>query len=125
MKLRRRWVILAVVVVLAIAWVGLLDRAAPISYYRVVDAQTLVVGSLTGRGAWTRLTSVAETPTAVTVTVSSLSAPLPGTAEGYSLELVVKLHEPLGGRPVVDGSDGEKVQRTRCLLPGYFAPGCV
>jgi hypothetical protein len=125
MKLRRRWVILVVVVVLAIAWVRLLDRAMPISYYRVVDAQTIVLGSLTGRGAWTRLTSVAETPTAVTVTVSSLLAPLPGTAEGYSLELLVKLHDPLGSRPVVDGSNGDTVARTRCLLPGYFAPGCV
>jgi hypothetical protein len=125
LRLRRRWLILAVVMVLAIAWVGLLDRAMPISYYRVVDPQTLVVGSLTGAGAWTRLTSVAETPAAVTVTVSSLSAPLPGTAAGYSLELVVKLHDPLGSRPVVDGSNGDTVSRTRCLLPGYFAPGCV
>ncbi|OGN80893.1 MAG: hypothetical protein A2X23_06550 [Chloroflexi bacterium GWC2_73_18] len=124
LRFRRRWLVVAVVVVLVVAWVRALDRAMPIEYYRVVDAQTVVVGSLTGAGAWTRLTSVVETPAAVTVTVSSLQAPLPGAGAANLLELVVKLHDPLGSRPVIDGSDGENVPRTRCLPPWYLAPGC-
>jgi hypothetical protein len=125
LRLRRRWLVLALVVVLVLVSARLLDRAVPIMYYRVTEARTVVVGTLTGPGAWTRLSSVVETPSTVTISVSALQAPLPGTDVGYTLELVVKLQDPLGTRSVVDSSSRAQVQRTRCLPPSYFAPGCV
>ena len=81
---RRRWIALAVVLVLVFAAVRLLTGASWIYYYRVVDDQTLVVGTVTGPGAWTRVTSVTETPSTVTITVSSLLIQLgPGRSPRY------------------------------------------
>ena len=123
---RRRWIAVAVVLILVIATVRLLDGASWIYYYRVVDAQTLVVGTVTGPGAWTRVTSVTETPATVTITVSSLLIRLgAGTAVGIPVESVAKLHDPIGSRTVIDGSSGLPVLRTRCLPPAYSAPGCT
>ena len=126
-RLRRRWMALAVVVVLLVVMaVRLLDNASWVSYFRVVDDQTLVVGTVTGPGAWTRVTSVIETPSTVTITVSSLLIQLgPGTAVGVPVESVASLRDPLGSRTVIDGSSGLAVVRTRCLPPAYLAPGCV
>ena len=127
LKLRRRWVA-ALVIVLAVTVVAVrsLDSASWIYYYRVVDEHTLVVGTVTGPGAWTRVTSVAETPSTITITVSSLEFRLgPGTAVGVSVESTAKLRDPIGSRTVIDGSSDLPVQRTNCLPPVYFAPGCT
>ena len=71
-RLRRRWIAVAVVLVLLVTAVRLLDRASWIYYYRVIDDRTLIVGTITGPVAWTRITSVGETPSTVTITVSSI-----------------------------------------------------
>ena len=115
-----------IVLVLAVAAVRALDSASWIFYYRVVDDRTLVVGTVEGPGAWTRVTSVAETESTVTINVSSvLFRPGPGTAEGIPVETVVNLRDPIGGRTVIDGSGSTSVPRTRCLPPAYLAPGCT
>lgn len=125
-KSRRRWIGVAVALALVVAAVRLLDSTSWIYYYRVVDAQTLVVGTVTGPGAWTRVTSVTETPATITITVGSLLIQLgPGTAVGIPVESVARLHDPIGSRTVIDGSSGLPVLRTRCLPPAYSAPGCT
>ncbi len=126
-RLRSRLlVVLAAVVVLAVAAVRALDSVSSITYYRVIDDRTLVVGTIEGPGAWTRVTSVAETPSTVTITVSSLLfQPGAGEAVGVFVESTATLHDAIAGRTVIDGSSGLPVQRTHCLPPSYFAPGCV
>ena len=71
-RLWRRWVaVVAVILVLAVA-------------------ATLVVGTVTGPGAWTRVTSVTESPSTVTITVSSLLVQLgPGAAVGVPAKSTV------------------------------------
>ena len=122
---KRRWIVVAAVVLFVIVSVRALDRATPIDYYRIVDQQTLVVGTMTGTASWTRVAGVAETPSTITITVSSLNAPVPGTDVGYRLELTVELVAPIGSKTVVDGSSGGIVTLTRCLPPTYLAPGCT
>jgi hypothetical protein len=125
-RVRRRWITVAVVLLLVIVAVRLLDGASWIYYYRVVDDRTLVVGTITGPGAWTRVTSVTETPATVEITVNSLVVQLgPGTAVGVPVESFAMLHDPIGSRTVIDGSSGLPVPRTRCLPPAYSAPGCL
>ena len=97
-----------------------LDHATPIYYYRVLDQQTLVIGTDGGAPSWTRVTGVTETPSTITITVGSLPS-----AAGDALEIVVKLSDQLGTRIVLDGSSGTPVRRTRCLPPSYFAAGCT
>jgi hypothetical protein len=124
-KLRRRWVIVALIVVLVFVGYRLLDSATWIAYYRVVDERTLLVGTVSGPGAWTRVTNVAETPATVAITVSSFFVQLgPGTAEGIAYESVAQLRDPLGDRTVIDGSSGLPVQRATCPPPAVFAPSC-
>ena len=123
---RRRWIVVAVVLLLVASAVRLLDGASWIYYYRVVDDRTLAVGTTTGRGAWTRVSSVVETPTTVTITVSSFLLQLgAGTGAGVPVESIVKLRDPIGSRSVIDGSSGQPVVRTRCPWPSYLAPGCT
>jgi hypothetical protein len=106
-RLRRRWIALAVIPVLVVVAVRLLDSASWIYYYRIVNDQTLVVGTVEGPGAWTRVTSIDETPSTITVTVSSLLVRLgAGTSVGIPVESVAKLHDPLRDRTVVDGNSG-------------------
>ncbi|MGH2967143.1 MAG: hypothetical protein ACRDMH_17430 [Solirubrobacterales bacterium] len=125
-RLRRRWIAVGVVLVLVVTAVRLLDSACWIYYYRVVDDRSLVVGTVEGPGALTRVTSVIETPSTVTITVSSFLVRLgAGTAVGIPVQSVAKLHDPIGSRTVLDGSSGLPVVRTRCLPPSYFAPGCT
>ena len=126
-RLWRRWVVVAVtVLVLAVVAVRSLDSPSWIYYYRVVDEHTLVVGTVAGPGAWTRVTSVIETPSTVTITVSSLLVQLgPGSAAGVPVESTAKLRDPIASRTVIDGSSGLPVQGTHCLPPSYFAPGCT
>ena len=106
-RLRRRWIALLVVLGLVVAVVRSADGTLWINYYRFVDEHTLVVGTVAGPGAWTRITSVIETPSTITITVSSLLVRLgAGTAVGIPVESVAKLHDPRGDRTVVDGSSG-------------------
>jgi hypothetical protein len=124
-RLRRRWVVLALVAALAFVGYRQLDTATWIYYYRVVDDHTLLVGTVSGPGASVRVTDVAETPTTVTITVTSFFFQLgPSTAMGVSYESVAKLIDPIGGRTVIDGSSGLSVQRATCPPPAYFAPVC-
>lgn len=125
-RLRRRWVVVALVAVLVFTGYRLLDSATWIYYYRAVDDQTLLVGTISGPGAWVRVTNVTETPATVTITVSNLFIQLgPGTALGVPYESVAKLHDPLGSRTVMDGSSGLPVQRAHCPPPAVFAPVCT
>ena len=82
-RVRRRWITVAVVLLLVVMAIRALDSASWIQYYSVVDDQTLVVGTTEGPVAWTRVTNITETPSTVTITVSSLLIRLgPGTAVG-------------------------------------------
>ena len=82
-KVRRRWIVLAIVAILVFTAYRMLDARSAIDYYRVVDPQTLMVGTGEGRGAWTRVTSVIETPATVAITVTSFWFQLgPSTEEG-------------------------------------------
>lgn len=124
-RLRRRWVVLALVAAVVFTGYRLLDTATWIYYYRVVDDHTLVVGTVSGPGAWARVTSVTETPTTVTIIASNFFFQLgPSTAEGVGYESVAKLRDPIGGRTVIDGSSGLSVQRATCPPPAIFAPVC-
>jgi hypothetical protein len=95
----------------------------PIYYYRVVDNHTIVVGSTTGPGSWTRVAGVSESTAVVTVSVSSLVVPLAGYGGGFA-EFTVTLAGPIGSRSLVDGSSGLTIPRTTCLPPAFLAPGC-
>jgi hypothetical protein len=125
--LRRRWWVLALVAggLLLIAAIGAFDRPTRIEYYRVTAPTSIVIGVTSGRATWTRIVEVAETASAVTITVKSVEVPLPQTPLGVGLELAVALHDPLGDRSIVDGTDGNVAVQTRCIPPLYFAPGCV
>jgi hypothetical protein len=119
----------AIATVIAFAVVGfaavkLLDRPAALYYARPVDNHTLAIGTVTGPGTWTRVTAVQETSDRIVITVSSLSAPLPGAGDDLN-ELLVQLAEPIGARIVTDASTGLVVPRTSCLPPAYLAPGCT
>ena len=115
MVIRRRWrrlLAAGVVFVLVILSVRALDSASTIAYYRVVNDQTLSVGTIEGHNAWTRVTALDESPTSVTITVSSFLFQLgPGTADGVPVVTEVKLHDPIGTRAVVDGSSGLSVNQ--------------
>jgi hypothetical protein len=123
--LRRHWVVLAAVLILAVAAFRLLDRPSQIFYYRVADDCTLAVGTSEGVGAWTWITDLSETPSTVTITVSSLYVRLgPATDSAVWVESLAKLGDAIGGRTVIDGSSGIPVVRTRCVPPAYLAAGC-
>ncbi len=122
-KPRRRWVVLAAVALLVFASIRFLDRPTPIDFYRIVDPQTLGIDTTTGPGTWTRVTSVAETDSSVTVVVSAIRIQL-GPAEdtlGF-VELTVKLSSPIAGRTVVDGSNGQPVSPARGPWPPQLGP---
>ena len=109
-RLRPRWLVVPIAVALIFLFVRALDQPAPIFYYHVVDDRTLIVGSVTGSGTWTRIVSVSETESSITVSIGSLRAPLPGTG-GEIVELTVRLQAPLGERSVIDGRSGVPVPR--------------
>jgi len=116
-KRRRRWLIAAAVVVAAVwALVAVYDRAQPLDYYRLVGDRTIIVGTITGRGTWTRVSSVTETPTSVVVAVRSLPIPfVPAAGVGIRIEFVITLETPLRDRTVVDAATGAAVRGSRCL----------
>ncbi|MGA3057309.1 MAG: hypothetical protein ABSE70_04630 [Candidatus Limnocylindrales bacterium] len=133
-KARRRWIVLATILFVAFCLIGMAactilvtDRAVRIEYYRVVDEHTLVVGAETENRSWTRVTSVVETTTTVTITVRALPPPITLGVDGagQGLELIVKLRDPIGSRTVVDGSRGQVVEFTRCLPPTTMRPECL
>jgi len=100
---------LLVVVVGAIAY-SLLDKPNAIDYYRLADDSTLCLGSTSGPGANVRVTSVVETSQSVTIIVKGFDVALgPSTGVGYLYESVAQLRDPLNGREVIDGSDGQSV----------------
>jgi hypothetical protein len=100
-----------VVVLLAIVAFGILDSPTRIYLYRVIDQRTLLVETVSGPGASVRVTDVSETSSTVTITVRSFFIQLgPATAGGTRYESVVKLHDPLGDRTVIDASNGEPVE---------------
>jgi hypothetical protein len=125
-RVRRRWVVVALVVILlAVVTYRLLDSPTWIYHYRVLDDRTLLVGTINGPGAWVRVTDVEERPSTVRITVRSLFIRLgPATSGGIGYESVAKLQEPIGSRTVIDGSSGLPVQRASCPPLAVFAPVC-
>ena len=90
-----------------------------------VDQQTLVIAVEIDNGSWTRVTSVDETATTVTITVRALPPPIRnGTGGGQGVEFIVKLRDPIGSRTVVDGRSGQAVDFTRCLQAVPLRQGC-
>ena len=129
MLIRRRWrrfvVVIGLIVVLVVLSFRALDHPSTIEYYRVVDDRTLSVGTAEGHNAWTRVTALDETPTTVTITVSSFLLQIGAhTADALLVETEVKLHDPIGTRSVIDGSNGMPVRRATCPPPSYFASPC-
>lgn len=86
-----------------------LDVRAPLTYYYVLDDTHIVVGAGTEPSLWSRVTSVVESPTSVTVVVRSVRAPVASTG-GDPTEWTVSLASPLAGRSVIDGGSGLAVQ---------------
>jgi hypothetical protein len=132
-KSRRRWIVLATILFVVFCLIGMAactilvtDRAVQIFYYRVVDQKTLVIGAETDNTSWTRVTSVVETATTVTITVKALPPPIRGAGGGggQGIEFIVKLRDPIGSRTVVDGRSGQAVDFTRCLQPVPLRQGC-
>src|SRR4051794_31720399 len=103
--LRRRWVVLGLVVLVALAVLRLLYQPLELVSYRVVDPQTLEVVGFGTQTNWARVAGVTETETTVTISVDALSfEPFPHTDAGYRIELPVHLGSSLGSREVIDGS---------------------
>jgi hypothetical protein len=117
--------IFGIVGLVAIAAYSLFDQPSHIDYYRAVDEQTLLMGTISGPGATVRVTNVVETPEQITITVSAFHFQLgPQTASGVLYESEAKLGNPLGNRIVVDGSGGQRVMRVNCPPPFYYATEC-
>lgn len=84
-----------------ILWGGAHER---LDSYRRSGDTTIVVEGERGGGDWSRVMSVEESPTSVTVIVRTLSVPLlPRSAVGYPTEFTIRLSQPLGDRIVTDG----------------------
>jgi len=107
-RVRRRWVVLAVLVVVALATFRLLDQPLALLSYRVADPRTVVVTGHGAQSAWNHVTGVTETDATVTISVSSLEflGFLPHTDAAYTIEVEVRLGAPVAGRTVIDGSTG-------------------
>ena len=96
----------------AIVGVLALDSASTIDGYRVLGDRTIAVMTTEGTNAWTRIASIDETPTTVTIVVRSFRIQLgAGTGVGILVESIVSLREPLGQRAVIDGRTGTQVAR--------------
>lgn len=74
-RVRARWIVLLVVVLVVVGYLRFADGSSPILNYRVVDDLTLVVRAQTGPQVWTRVTHLVETPSTVSVTIGSLGLP--------------------------------------------------
>ena len=126
MLIRRRWrrfLAIGIVLILVLASLRAIDNPSPIAYYRVVDAHTLSVGTISGHNAWARATALSETASTVTITVGVLLLQLgPGTADGVPVLAEVKLRDPIGGRTVIDGFTGQTVKQ--CTHGPSFPMDC-
>jgi hypothetical protein len=108
--LRPLAILLVVVLVVALGVEVVLDRPCEIGTYRAVDDHTLIVTASTGWLDWTRITSVVESPTAVTIGMKSFRLPLPGTG-GPAADFTVTLIDPIDNRTVIDASTGQPISR--------------
>jgi hypothetical protein len=112
-RVRRRWVVLALLLLLALVVLRLLYQPLELASYRVDDPDTITVVGYGAKNVWTRVAGVTETDAAVTVSVDALTfEPFPHTGLGYPIEVLVGLKAPLGGRAVIDGSTGFSVARS-------------
>jgi hypothetical protein len=91
-------------------------RTTSIDYYWADAEDNLVIQVTTGDLTVTQVANVTETADAVTVTVRSVSAPVPMADIGYALNLTVELRGPLAGRHVLDGSIGQPAPRCRDIV---------
>ena len=105
---RRRWVVLIIVAIVALGTIRLLDQPLALDSYRAVDPQTLVVTGYGAKTAWTHITSVVETEATISISVNSLEYTgfLPHSDSADRIEVEVPLGSPLGGRSVIDGNTG-------------------
>lgn len=113
---RRSLVVVVIVGLLVGVWLLFVVKSysVPITSYRVVDDQTLVVQVVAGSRSWCRLANTAETASDIQVSAECVDwLPLPGTAVGQTLEYTVQLDEPLNDRVVIDG-DGVAVALQKC-----------
>ena len=121
---RRRWVVvLAVLLIVAVLTIRFLDRPNPIDFYRVIGHQTIGLETSAGPGSWTRVTSVVETSSSVTVVVSTIAISFGPSADVRSfVEATAKLGSPLGDRTVVDGSSGQALRPVPSPWPPQLGP---
>lgn len=83
-----------------VLWGGEHDR---LDSFRRSGETTIIVEGVRGEGDWSRVVSVDESPSSVTVVVRTLSVPLlPRSAVGYPTEFTIQLGQPLRGRSVTD-----------------------
>jgi hypothetical protein len=109
-RVRRRWVVLGLVVVLALGTLRLLYQPLTLESYRMLDPQDLAVVGYGAPGAWTNVSDVTETQSTVTISVNAFTfEPFPHTDVGARLEVQIHLRAPLGSRTVIDGSTGQEV----------------
>ena len=108
MTVHRPWLLAAIVLaVVGLVVVGFVllrpgSQPFPIDYYRVIDDDTIVIGTTAGSGE-TRVTKVDESSESVVITVQFFSSVFDATtSEGSSIELTVDLEAPLDGREVRD-----------------------
>jgi hypothetical protein len=112
-RVRRRWIVLGVVVVLALGALRLLYQPVTLESHRLLDPQTLVVVGYISPGAWTNVSNLTQTESTVTISVDAFTfRPFPGTTMATRLEIQVPLRAPLGGRTVVDGGTSQEVPET-------------
>jgi hypothetical protein len=110
-RARRRWVVVGLIVVLALATLRLLYQPVTLESYRIVDPRELVVSGYGSSTARTNLSDVTETGSTVSIRVDAFTFELgPGTALGEPLDVIVHLEAPLGDRTVIDGSTGQEVR---------------
>ncbi|SRR5258707_372722 len=100
-----RWIALVAVLVVLAVGVRLADKASTIYAYRVIDDHALAILVTGGPWTWIRVTGIEEASSSVTISVSSIAAPLPGYG-GDRTWLAVNLHDPIGQRPVIDAATG-------------------
>ena len=108
MRVRRRWIVLAVVIVLAVI-LRPADVHVTADQYQVLDDINIAVRTSGGPGTWTRVTDVEETDSTVAITVSSISFPF-GTQNNI-VWLVVPLRLSIDSRTVIDAPTGNAVAR--------------
>jgi hypothetical protein len=105
----RLWILVpAILVIVALSglvfWI-LRPGGTPLvlDYYRIVDADSINVGTSTGAGVETRVTNVLETSDSVTITVQRFQQVFGLTRGGtHPIELTVDLDQPVGDRRVFD-----------------------